>query len=148
MPIEIGSVIEGKVTGIANFGAFVELPEGAVGLVHISQVSEKYVKDINEHLRLGDVVKVKVLGINQKGKYDLSIKQASKQEFASAMPLLGRPMPERPRRGDRSREPKHPPGSLEDKISQFLKQSDEKLLDLKKNIQEKQGGIKKRTTSK
>jgi len=138
MPIEIGSVIEGKVTGIANFGAFVELPEQAVGLVHISQVSDKYVTNIAEHLKVGDVVKVKVLGINNKGKYDLSIKQATRQEFASKMPLLA----QQPRERGRGREPKHPPGSFEDKITQFLKQSEEKQLDLKRNIQEKQNGKK------
>jgi len=138
MPIEIGSVIEGKVTGIANFGAFIELPEGAVGLVHISQISNKYVTNINEHLKVGDVVKVKVLGINQKGKYDLSIKQATRQEFASSKPLMIK------HRGGRSKEPKHPPGSFEDKITRFLKHSEEKLLDLKKNIQDKQGAKKKK----
>jgi len=139
MPIEVGSIIEGKVTGIANFGAFVELPEQAVGLVHISQISDKYVTNINEFLKVGDSIKVKVLGINKKGKYDLSVKQASKQEFASKLPLLSKPRP-----GERTREPKHPPGSFEDKITQFLKQSEEKLLDLKRNLQEKQGGPKKK----
>ena len=141
MPIEIGSVVEGRVTGIANFGAFIELPEGAVGLVHISQISEKYVTDINEHLKVGDSVKVKVLGINKKGKYDLSIKQATKQEFVSAMPLLVKP---RGRGRGKAKETKYPSGSFEDKITQFLKQSEEKLLDLKKNLQDKQGGIRKK----
>jgi S1 RNA binding domain protein len=139
MPIEVGSVIEGKVTGIANFGAFIELPEGAVGLVHISQVSEKYVTNINEHLKAGDVVKVKVLGLNNKGKYDLSIKQATKKEFSSSMPPIAR----QKGRG-RPKEARHPKGSFEDKITQFLKQSEEKLLDIKKNVQEKQGISKKR----
>ena len=144
MPIETGSIVEGKVTGIANFGAFVELPEGAVGLVHISQISEKYVKDINEVLKVGDVVKVKVLGINNKGKFDLSIKQANKTEFSSSLPLLIGP-----RDRGRGREPGHPPGSFEDKITRFLKQSEEKQTDLKKHLQEKQnGGKKKKITIK
>ena len=139
MPIEIGSVVEGKITGIANFGAFVELPEGAVGLVHISQISEKYVKDINEVLKVGDQVKVKVLGLNDKGKYDLSIKAANKTEYASSRPLLMAGPRER-----RGRDPMHPPGSFEDKITQFLKQSEEKQTDLKKHLQEKQNGGKKK----
>ncbi len=145
MPIETGSIVEGKVTGIANFGAFVELPEGAVGLVHISQISEKYVKDVNEVLKVGDAVKVEVLGLNNKGKYDLSIKQANKTQFSSSMPLLMAP---RERGRGRSREPAHPPGSFEDKITQFLKQSEEKQTDLKKHLQEKQNGGKKKKVVK
>ncbi len=141
MPIETGNVLEGRVTGIANFGAFVELPEGAVGLVHISQISEKYVTNIDEHLKVGDTVKVKVLGINQKGKYDLSIKQATKQDFVSTKPLLANP---KGRGRGRAKEMRHPAGSFEDKITQFLKQSEEKLLDLKKSLQEKQNGSKKK----
>ena len=142
MPIEIGGIMEGKVTGVAAFGAFVELPEGAVGLVHISQVSDKFVTDINQFLKVGDSVKVKVLGINKKGKYDLSIKEANKQGYESKLPLL---VTRRERGGrGRGREGGPPPGSFEDKITQVLKQSEEKLLDLKKNIQDKQNGGKKK----
>lgn len=133
MPLDIGSVVEGKVTGIANFGAFIELPEKQVGLVHISQVSDNYVTNINEHLKVGDVVKVKIMGISKGDKYDLSIKQVGKEGQANPLP--------RPPRRDRTERPVF--GSFEDKINQFLKQSDERLLDLKKNIEGKQG-IRKR----
>ena len=61
MSIEVGSKLQGKVTGITNFGAFVELPEGLTGLVHISEVADNYVKDINDHLKVGDQVEVKLL---------------------------------------------------------------------------------------
>lgn len=61
MSIEIGSKVQGKVTGITNFGAFVELPGGTTGLVHISEVADSYVKDVNDHLKVGDEVTVKVL---------------------------------------------------------------------------------------
>ena len=125
MPIEIGSVVEGKVTGITNYGAFIELPEGKVGLVHISQIADVYVTDISKHLSIGDVVKVKVLG-EKEGKYDLSIKQVGKPEG-------------RPKTKERI---KVPPGSFEEKITQFLRESEERLLDLKRNIQEKQEGRK------
>lgn len=135
MPLDIGSVVEGKVTGIANFGAFIELPEKQVGLVHISQVSDNYVTNINEHLKVGDVVKVKVMGISKGDKYDLSIKQVGKEGQSHPIPMS------RPRRSDRSERPAF--GTFEDKINQFLKQSDERLLDLKKNIEGKQG-IRKR----
>ena len=92
MAIEVGSKLQGKVTGITNFGAFVELPEGQTGLVHISEVADNYVKDINDHLKVGDVVEVKV--INEKdGKIGLSIKKA-----------IDRPeRPERPSRPEPAR---------------------------------------------
>ncbi|NQT30619.1 MAG: S1 RNA-binding domain-containing protein [Candidatus Saganbacteria bacterium] len=132
MPIEIGSEIEGKITGIANFGAFIELPEGKAGLVHISQVADTYVKDISKHLNVGDVVRVKVLGVAKGDKYDLSIKQVGKAAWEQRKP--------KPR--DQNDRPT--PGTFEDKITQFLKQSDEKLQDFKRNRESKQGIKKKK----
>src|SRR3954468_23776697 len=76
MSIEVGSKLQGKVTGITNFGAFVELPEGSTGLVHISEVADNYVKDINDHLKVGDQVEVKVINVEKDGKIGLSIKKA------------------------------------------------------------------------
>ena len=132
MPIEIGSEIEGKVTGISNFGAFVELPEKNTGLVHISQIADTYVTDVSKHVNVGDTVKVKVLGINKVGKYDLSIKQ------------VGKPSWQQKRRRPDAVKSKSMPGSFEDKITQFLKQSEEKLQDWKRNLEQKQGGRKKK----
>ena len=80
MAVEIGAILEGKVTGITNFGAFVELPDKTTGMVHISEVSSTFIKDIHEKLSEGDVVKVKVLEINEKGKVALSIKKAQPQD--------------------------------------------------------------------
>ncbi|MBU0502637.1 MAG: S1 RNA-binding domain-containing protein [bacterium] len=133
MPIEIGSEIDGKVTGVAKFGAFIELPEGNTGLVHISQVSDNYVTDIGKHLNIGDIVKVKVLGSAKAGKYDLSIKQVGKTVWDN-----------RPKRRPRSSDERPMAGTFEDKITQFLKQSDEKLQDVKRNTETKQGIKKKR----
>jgi S1 RNA binding domain protein len=132
LPIEIGSEIEGKVTGVAKFGAFVELPEAKVGLVHISQVADSYVTDIGKHVKVGDVVKVRVLGTTKDGKYDLSIKQVGKPawQFKKKSPRMDKDRPE--------------PGSFEDKITDFLKRSEDKLLDWKKNLESKQGGKKKK----
>ena len=76
MAIEIGSILEGKVTGIMNFGAFVSLPGGKSGLVHISEIANSFVKDVHDHLQVGQTVKVKVLDINEQGKINLSIKRA------------------------------------------------------------------------
>ena len=76
MQVEIGEILEGKVTGITKFGAFVELEEGKTGMVHISEVSNSYVEDINQFLKEGDVVKVKVINITEDGKISLSRKDA------------------------------------------------------------------------
>lgn len=78
MQLEVGKIVEGKVTGITKFGAFVELPTGEVGMVHISEVAPTYVNDISEHLTNGQTVTVKVLAINEDNKISLSIKRAMK----------------------------------------------------------------------
>ncbi len=75
MAIEVGSVLEGKVTGIKNFGAFVALPEGKTGLVHISEVSNEFVQDLHTVLQEGQTVNVKVMSIAPDGKIALSIKR-------------------------------------------------------------------------
>ena len=129
MALEKGIIVEGKITGITRFGAFVALPENHVGMIHISQVSATYVTDINQHIKVGDVVKVRVLGEHQPGKYDLSIKQVEN------------PRPVAPKRsfgGGRGKKDNTPTDPFEAKITAFLKQSEEKLLDLKRHVQEKQ----------
>lgn len=74
--VKVGEIVEGKVTGIANFGAFVEIGNGKTGLVHISEMSNNYVKEVGNYVKEGQTVKVKILGINNKGKIELSMKQA------------------------------------------------------------------------
>ncbi|HBS59712.1 MAG TPA: RNA-binding protein S1 [Firmicutes bacterium] len=120
--IEIGSIVEGVVTGITNFGAFVELAGGKVGLIHISEVADVYVKDVREFLKESEVVKVKVLSIDEKGKIGLSIKALQKKPSPAT---------------DGRRKPSM---SFEDKLSKFMKDSDERLLDLKRNTESKRGG--------
>ncbi|PBB04904.1 MULTISPECIES: S1 domain-containing RNA-binding protein [Salimicrobium] len=123
MAIEVGSKLQGKVTGITNFGAFVELPEGQTGLVHISEVADNYVKDINEHLSRGDEVQVKVINVGDDGKIGLSIKKAKETPK--------RTQPQKPRK---------PEESFEQKMSRFMKDSDERLTSLKKHTESKRGG--------
>jgi S1 RNA binding domain protein len=130
--IAVDSIVEGKVTGITKFGAFVDLGEKNVGLIHISQISSSYVTDINQHLKVGDTVKVRVIGTTKDGKYDLSIKQLEKREEKKQFV---------PRQYER-REPKKFSNSFEEKMNTFLKQSEDKLLDLKRNIEGKQEGKK------
>lgn len=76
MQPELGALIEGKVTGITKFGAFVSMPDGTSGLVHISEIANTYVNDVSEHLSVGQQVKVKVISVTQEGKINLSIKKA------------------------------------------------------------------------
>ena len=74
MELEIGAIQEGKVTGITKFGAFVLLPGGKSGLVHISEIANAYVNDVNDYLKVGDAVKVKYMGLDKKGRMDFSMK--------------------------------------------------------------------------
>ncbi len=129
MSLEVGSVVEGVVTGITNFGVFIKLPGGETGLVHISEIADYYVKDINEHLQKKDKVKVKVLSIDGGGKIGLSIKQASKPAA-----------PQRSTRKKSSPNKSFKPPNFEDKLSSFFKESDERQQDLKKNTEAKRGG--------
>ncbi|HHY59703.1 MAG TPA: S1 RNA-binding domain-containing protein [Clostridia bacterium] len=121
MSIEVGSIVEGRVTGITKFGAFVELPGGVTGLVHISEVADAYVKDVKDYLKEQEQVQVKVINIDENGKIGLSIKQA-RPDYV--------PRPHRRRHDE----------SFEDKLSKFLRDSDEKLADLRRHTDAKRGG--------
>ena len=143
MDLEVGSVFEGKVTGITKFGAFVALPEGRSGMVHIAEIAHSYVNDIREHLKEGQVVNVKVIGIDQDGRINLSIKKA---EEAPARPNNrpmngGRPGGSRPNNGGapraaRPNRPAQPAGQVsgpsgdaafEDRLKQFMQESDSRM---------------------
>lgn len=136
MIIEAGKVLEGTVTGITKFGAFVELPDKKVGLIHISEVANEYVKDVHDFLKVQDVVKVKVLAVDDKGKIALSIKQAQpmpeKKEF--------RPHREFRQHSGFDNRRTASSASFEERLSKFLKESDERLMDLKRNTESKRGG--------
>lgn len=165
MALEVGSIVEGTVSGIAKFGAFVELPENKVGLVHISEVANEYVSDVAQYLKVKDTVKVKIISIDSKGKIALSVKQAqpkteekkearfpkkegSEHRFQKKEGFEGRtPLHEAPRMTERRpfaggyHSQRHEaPASFEDKLNRFLKDSDERLLDLKRNVESKRGG--------
>lgn len=165
MSIEVGSKLEGKVTGITHFGAFVELPEGVTGLVHISEIADNYVKDVNEFLKVNDVVKVKVINVEKDGKIGLSIKQAQDRPADESKPAFNRPERQnRPQGGDRppfrggdrpnrggdrpNRGGDRPnrgggkvsAGNFEDKMLKFLKDSEDRLSSLKRNTETKRGG--------
>ena len=128
--LEVGQILEGTVSGIAHFGAFIVLPNGKTGLVHISEVADAYVKDIKEFLKENDHVKVKVLSMDDKGKIALSIRQAQARTSAPSS---------RDHRRDRERRATSQ-ASFEDKMQRFMRDSEDRLQDLKRNTQSKRGG--------
>lgn len=148
MQIEEGSVLQGKVSGIAPFGAFVELDGGKTGLVHISEVSTEYVEDISKHLTVGQTVKVKVMSVDEKGKISLSVKRVNEE------PKKKKQRDARPRRGGLGGNPpevfefagkrRDEEMSFEDKLLKFKQDSDEKIQDLKRNTEGKRSGGYKR----
>ncbi|MCM3588556.1 S1 domain-containing RNA-binding protein [Mesobacillus maritimus] len=142
MSIEVGSKLQGKVTGITNFGAFVELPGGSTGLVHISEVADNYVKDINDHLKVGDQVEVKVLNVEKDGKIGLSIKKAvdRPEKPARSERSDSKPYSQRPRHGRTNDHRNSRPENFEAKMAKFLKDSEDRLSSLKRNTESKRGG--------
>jgi len=115
--LEVGAVVEGTVTRITPYGAFLTLEGGKMGLVHISEIDRNYVKDVHDHLREGDVVQTKVLAIKEDGKIDLSIK------------ALQDPAPQRMRRGA-------DPG-FEAMLKKFMRSSEERQVDYKRSVEHK-----------
>ena len=136
MAIEVGTVVEGEVTGITNFGAFLQLPEGKVGLIHISEVSNVFVKDVHDFLKEHQIVKARVLSIDARGKIALSLKQVEEMPESPAKPVRPKEAPVVDKRPLRQTGPL----SFEDKLSKFMKDSDDRLLDLRRNTESKRGG--------
>lgn len=148
MQLTVGQIVEGKITGITNFGVFVDLGEGKSGLVHISEVARTYVSDIKEHFKIGDVAKMKVLTISDDGKISLSIKKAleaednkerrEKRERRPAPPKIDGSYTWTPKKAE--------PASFEEMMSRFKQTSDEKFSDLKRKNPEakrsKRGAVK------
>ena len=125
MEFGVGSIVEGKVSGITKFGAFVSLPEGKSGLVHISEIAYSYVNDVHEHLSEGQQVKVKVIGIDDTGRINLSIKKAMEP------PPRPAPRPQASRERSFTPPAAKEPATFEDRLKQFMAASDSKLSDLR-----------------
>lgn len=115
--LEIGAVVDGTVQRITPYGAFVQIDDGPIGLVHVSQIDRNYVRDVKDHLRENDRVKAKVVSIKDDGKIDLSIK------------ALQDP-PDRPLR--RTKDPE-----FEQKLRKFMRQSEERQVDFRRSIEHK-----------
>jgi S1 RNA binding domain protein len=125
MDLEIGSVYEGKVTAITKYGAFIALPMGKTGMIHISEIANSYVNDIRNHLEEGQEVSVRVIGIDKEGKISLSIKKMKNGEDASFHN-------EAARRDNL-------PVSFEDKLKQFMAESESRMSDLKQHLEKRNG---------
>lgn len=129
MSLTVGEIVEGTVTGITNFGAFVELPDGRTGLVHISEVADDYVENVRDYVQTNDKVKVKILSFDEPGKkIRLSIRQAQ--------PGWDPSKSQRPRRGGRDR---RGGGSFEDMLQKFIKDSERKQAELRKSAGGRRG---------
>lgn len=145
MQVEVGAIVNGKVTGLTNFGAFVSLPDGKTGMVHISEVAPTYVKEIRDFLTENQEVKVKVLSISEEGKVSLSIKRAEEPERKPEQRRQPRQGGNRPRRSSPpvwqgSRPSQTENLSFEDMMARFKQVSDEKMTDLKRSTETKHGG--------
>lgn len=141
MSLEVGSVVEGKVSKIMPFGAFVSLPGKKSGLVHISEVARDYVENISDHLKEGDEVKVKVIKIDDSGKISLSIKQTLEPRKRTEKKNQPRTEhgPVRPADIDWGNQGRSDL-SFEDKLSRFKQDADEKMQALRRSNDSKRSG--------
>ncbi len=134
MPVSVGEIVEGTVTGITNFGAFIQLPEGKSGLVHISEISHDYVEKVADYLKKDQKVKVKILSVTKEGKISLSIRQAKPKTNKPAEIEWTKP------------DEKQKFMSFEDKLNIFLKDSSEKMNQIKTRDNKRSSGIKPKKT--
>ena len=149
MAAEVGSLVDGKVTGIIEYGAFVDLGEGKTGMVHISEVAATYVTNIRDHLAVGQEVRVKVLSVTPEGKVSLSIKKALDSLPPEQRPAGPAPPPRPPRRNSapnvwQGQRGSGPASSFEDMMSQFKQTSEDKISTLRRGGDTRYGGTPKR----
>lgn len=168
MELAVGEIISGKVTGITKFGAFVSLPEGKTGLVHISEVDQSYVSNIRDHLTEGQEVKVKIIAVDENGRINLSIKKAQPRPTSERRPYNSRSNnsgngdgnqyqqrsgnPNGSRRYQRSangtyaarQSAKELPSSFEDKLKHFMQDSESRMADIRRNTDKKNGSRRRK----
>ena len=146
----VGEILEGKVTGITKFGAFVSLPDGTSGLVHISEIANTFVNDVHDFVSEGQTVKVKIIGVNENGKINLSIKKAMppepRPEGEQRPQRPYQPRQDRPQRQPFTHKSSAPPAeaTFEDKLKQFMQDSDNRISDSRMYADRKTGYRKRR----
>ena len=141
MEFGVGSIVEGKVTGITKFGAFVSLPDGRSGLVHISEIAYSYVNEVSDFLQEGQQVKVKIIGIDNANRINLSIKKATEPPPRPAGPHPGGPRQQRSAAVHTPKPASREPMDFEDRLKQFMQSSDSKLSELR--YMEKKGSSRR-----
>lgn len=152
MQLEVGTIIEGKVAGITNFGAFVELPNGKTGMVHISEISTDFVKDIKDYLKIGQITKAKIINISEKNEIALSIKKLMQPKTNPKTTARSNKLQNtekvhkstRPENFDWRNSKKSSPASFEEMLSSFKHRSEEKISDLKRATESKRGSFSRR----
>jgi S1 RNA binding domain protein len=127
-PYATGNVVEGTITNITNFGAFMRIDDKMEGLIHISEVANEFVTDINRYVKVGEKIKVRIMGVGKNNKLELSIKRTKKAEKKAALFIHNRTKNV----------------TFEEKLTKFLKRSEEKQIDIRRNLKVKQGVGKKR----
>jgi len=135
MALKIGSIASGKVQSVMPFGAFVSLPENKSGLVHISEITNEYIENINDYIKVGETVSVKVLDIDKSGKISLSIKKAKTASDEPKKSTVRIRPADIDWSGNSGKDL-----SFEDKLSKFKKDADEKMLALKRSNESKRSG--------
>lgn len=144
MQLEIGKIYTGKIKGIAQYGAFVDIDGGGTGMVHISEISNTFVNAVRDHLTEGQEVKVKVIGINEQGKVSLSIKKA---EVADENGVEKKPFKKERKTKPNIYEPKKtiPQSEMtfDDMLAHFKQSSEERIGDLKRSTDRKNGTRRK-----
>ncbi len=144
MQLEIGKIYTGKVKGIAQYGAFIDIEGGGTGMVHISEISNTFVNEVREFLTIGQEVRVKVIGINEQGKVSLSIKKA---DDGSAPVPEKKPVKKERRPKPNIYEPKRsvPQSEMtfDDMLAHFKQSSEERIGDLKRSTDRKNGTRRK-----
>lgn len=133
MGLEVGSIVEGRVTGITKFGAFVALPGGKSGLVHISEIANSFVSDVSEHVQMGQTVRVRILSVSDDGKINLSIKRAEEPaaEPPRQEPRRSAPRPSAPAPAAQRTQADGPSANqdFEDRLKKFMQESDSRIAD-------------------
>ena len=158
MAVEAGQVVRGTVVRLMNYGVLVRIEDGSTGLVHISEIDNNFVRDVADYFQVNDPVVVKVLAFGDRGKIELSVKQAVGQapiviegnsdEEEERVNTSGMNFNTEPRQapspGEAAASRREARESFESKMTDYMRSSGERLADIKRNIEIKRGGKKVR----